>query len=101
MRFLVKIAPHPLPNRNHFRIVCDSSHPDCFAHRPPRFLVGGASQKNTLRFLKRLVLGAQRARMRAARQQRKSPALWAARLDTAAVLRDILRRAEFPTAISR
>src|SRR5207253_2386548 len=35
MRFLVKIAPHPLPNRNYFRIICNSSHPDCFAHKPP------------------------------------------------------------------
>src|SRR5947209_3366652 len=34
MRFLVKIAPHSLPNRNHFRIVCNSSQPDCFAHSP-------------------------------------------------------------------
>src|SRR5437016_12549428 len=32
MRFLVKIAPDPLPNRNHLRIVCNSSQPDCFAH---------------------------------------------------------------------
>src|SRR5256885_16244313 len=37
MRFIVKVAPHPFPNRNHFRIVGDSSHPYCFAHRPPRF----------------------------------------------------------------
>src|SRR6266404_6481617 len=33
MRFLVKVAPHPLPNRYYFRIVCNSSQPDCFAHR--------------------------------------------------------------------
>ncbi len=39
MRFVVKVAPHPLPNRNHFRIVCNSSHPDCFAHRSPTFSV--------------------------------------------------------------
>src|SRR3954453_17175420 len=33
MRLLVEIAPHSLPNRNHFRMVCDSAYPDCLAHR--------------------------------------------------------------------
>src|SRR5258707_406899 len=31
-RCVMKIAPHPFPNRNDFRIVCDSSQPDYFAH---------------------------------------------------------------------
>src|SRR4051794_30712547 len=41
MRFLVEIAPHPLPNGNYFRMVCDSSQPDCFAHN----LHGSLSEK--------------------------------------------------------
>ena len=38
MRFLVKIAPHPFPNRDHFRIVCNRAEPDCFAHTFPVFV---------------------------------------------------------------
>src|SRR5689334_10016993 len=35
MRFLVKIVPHSLPNRDDLRIVGNSAQPDCFAHNPP------------------------------------------------------------------
>src|SRR5260370_36975844 len=52
MRFLVKIAPHSFPNGNHFRIVGDRAHPDCFAHNPPRF-PSAAFCKTLLRFGRR------------------------------------------------
>src|SRR5271154_3552575 len=38
MRFFVKITSHPLPNHNHLRIVCNSSHLDRFAHSSPTVL---------------------------------------------------------------
>ena len=32
MRFLVKVMPHALPDRNHLRIICDGTYPDRPAH---------------------------------------------------------------------
>ena len=45
VRFLVKVAAHALPNRNHFWIVGNGSQPDCFSHRPPQSLIPNVSKE--------------------------------------------------------
>src|SRR5437870_6880706 len=46
MRFVVKISPHPLPNRDHLWVVCNGSHPHCSAHNSPRFIFVNVSKNN-------------------------------------------------------